>query len=64
MDVGRHEDLRDNQLSMKPLPAPDVPGNTEAERMDNAVRRIFSVSKTNWRSAKRSEAGKAPQETR
>ncbi len=30
---------------MKPLPAPTVPGNTEAERFDNAVRRIFSVSK-------------------
>jgi len=30
---------------MKPLPAPDVPGNTEAERFDNAVRKIFSVSK-------------------
>jgi len=30
---------------MKPAPAPNVPGNTEAERFDNAVRRIFSVSK-------------------
>ena len=30
---------------MKPLPAPNVPGNTEAERFDNAVRKIFSVSK-------------------
>jgi hypothetical protein len=30
---------------MKPLPAPDIPGNTEAERMDNAVRMMFSVSK-------------------
>ena len=30
---------------MKPLPAPEVPGNTEAERMDNAVRRMFTVSK-------------------
>jgi hypothetical protein len=30
---------------MKPLPAPNVPGNTEAERFDNAVRRMFSVSK-------------------
>jgi hypothetical protein len=30
---------------MKPAPAPHVPGNTEAERMDNAVRKIFSVSK-------------------
>ncbi len=30
---------------MKPLPAPEVPGTTEAERFDNAVRQIFSVSK-------------------
>jgi hypothetical protein len=30
---------------MKPSPAPHVPGNTEAERMDNAVRKMFSVSK-------------------
>ena len=30
---------------MKPLPPPAVPGNTDAERMDNAVRRMFSVSK-------------------
>jgi hypothetical protein len=32
-------------FSMEPLPAPRVPGNTEAERMDNAVRKMFSVSK-------------------
>ena len=30
---------------MKPLPAPDVPGRNEHERMDNALRRILSVSK-------------------
>ena len=30
---------------MKPLPAPDIPGSTERERMDNALRRILSVSK-------------------
>jgi hypothetical protein len=30
---------------MKPLPAPRVPGNTEAERMDYAVRKMFTVSK-------------------
>lgn len=30
---------------MKPLPAPDVPGRTERERMDNAMRQILSVSK-------------------
>jgi len=30
---------------MKPSPPPHVPGNTDAERMDNAVRALFSVSK-------------------
>jgi hypothetical protein len=31
--------------AMKPLPPPYVPGATEAERMDYAVRKAFSVSK-------------------
>jgi ribosomal protein L22 len=30
---------------MKPLPAPNVPGDTEFERFDNAVRQILTVSK-------------------
>lgn len=30
---------------MKPLPPPEVPGHTEAERFDNAVRKMFSVPK-------------------
>ena len=30
---------------MKTAPAPHVPGNTDAERMDNAVRKMFTVSK-------------------
>jgi hypothetical protein len=30
---------------MKPLPAPSVPGKTESERFDNALRQVFSVSK-------------------
>jgi hypothetical protein len=30
---------------MKPLPAPNVPGRTEAERFDNALRHVFTVSK-------------------
>jgi len=30
---------------MKPLPPPEVPGNTEAERMDHAVRKFFAVPK-------------------
>jgi hypothetical protein len=30
---------------MKPLPAPSVAGNTEAERFENAVLKTFTVSK-------------------
>jgi len=30
---------------MKPAPAPKVPGNTEAERMSNALRMVLTVSK-------------------
>jgi hypothetical protein len=27
---------------MKPLPAPNVPGRTDRERMDNALRHVFT----------------------
>jgi hypothetical protein len=30
---------------MKPLPAPNIPGKTEFERFDNAVRKVLTVSK-------------------
>jgi hypothetical protein len=30
---------------MKPLPVPNVPGNTDAERMSNALRMVLTVSK-------------------
>jgi hypothetical protein len=30
---------------MKPSPPPDVPGNTEWERFDNAFRKIITVPK-------------------
>lgn len=30
---------------MKPEPAPEVPGETPWERLDNAVRTVFSVPK-------------------
>jgi len=30
---------------MRPLPAPNVPGKTDAERFDNAVRQILTISK-------------------
>ena len=35
-------------LRMKPAPAPNVPGNTEAERFDYAVRKLFTVSKEDY----------------
>jgi len=31
-----------------PLPPPNVPGDTDAERMNNAVRKLFSVSKGDY----------------
>jgi hypothetical protein len=60
-------DVPYDEASMKPLPAPEVPGNTNAERMDNAVRKMFTVSKrevlrreADWSSAhpKRKRANK------
>ncbi len=30
---------------MKPLPPPEVPGKTEFERFDNAMRQVLTVSK-------------------
>ena len=30
---------------MKPQPAPEVPGNTDAERMSNALRMVLTVAK-------------------
>lgn len=30
---------------VKPPPAPDVPGETEFQRFDNAVRQVLTVSK-------------------
>jgi hypothetical protein len=30
---------------MKPSPAPSIPGNTDWERLDNAVRAVFKVPK-------------------
>jgi len=47
---------------MKPALPPDIPGNTEAEKFDNAVRRMFSASKEDLRKAeakwKRAQARK------
>jgi hypothetical protein len=45
---------------MKPLPAPRVPGKTEFERFDNAVRQVLTVSKEEL--LKREEREKAPRE--
>ena len=33
-------------LCMNPLPAPQVPGDTPWERLDNAVRMVFKVPKS------------------
>ena len=51
---------------MKPSPAPNVPGETETERMDNAVRKMFSVSKEDilkeeakWKRARTKKRAKA-----
>ena len=33
---------------MKPLPPPNVPGETEAARMDNAVRMLFKANKAEY----------------
>jgi len=33
---------------MKPAPAPSVPGDTEAARFDNAVRKLFTVTKQDF----------------
>jgi len=30
---------------MKPLPAPTIPGKTEFQKFDNAVRQVLTVSK-------------------
>jgi len=30
---------------MRPLPAPNVPGKTEYERFENALRKVLTVSK-------------------
>jgi hypothetical protein len=48
---------------MKPLPAPAVPGKTEFERFDNAVRQVLAVSKSELlrreQEQKREREGKA-----
>lgn len=48
---------------MKPsLPAPDVPGNTPWEKLDNAVRKVFSVSKDALtKEEKKAHAGNSPE---
>jgi len=33
---------------MKPAPPPEVPGRTEAEKFDHAVRKLFTVSKEDY----------------
>jgi len=47
---------RDYNSHMKPLPPPNIPGKTEFQRFDNAVRRVLTVSKEEL--LKREEAEK------
>ena len=35
-----------DEVDMKPLPPPSVPGKTDAERMSNALRTVLTVSKS------------------
>ncbi len=58
----QHEKSELGRSPMKPALPPDIPGNTEAEKFDNAVRRMFSASKEDLRKAeakwKRAQARK------
>lgn len=47
---------------MKPLPAPHVPGKSEFERFDNAMRQVLTVSKEEL--LKREQAEKREHEAR
>jgi hypothetical protein len=38
---------------LKTLPHPEVPGNSEAKRFDNAVRKTFTVSKEEMQESKK-----------
>lgn len=42
------KDKTDHENQMKPASAPDVPGNTDGERFDDAVRKFFTVSKEDF----------------
>jgi hypothetical protein len=46
---------------MKPLPPPNVPGDTEAARMDNAVRMLFKASKAEYVKPEREQKKKRAQ---
>src|SRR5439155_20278782 len=53
-------------MSNRPLPPPNVPGNTEFERFDNAVRKMLTVSKqylmreeAKWKRARKKRGKKA-----
>jgi hypothetical protein len=45
---------------MNPLPAPKVPGNTEFERFDYAVRKVFALSRENVAKIAMKPASKKP----
>jgi hypothetical protein len=52
---------------MKTQPAPPVSGDTDAQRLDNAVRKMFTVSKeemqkreAEWQKGKKTQPRKLP----
>ncbi|HEY6352492.1 MAG TPA: hypothetical protein VI636_24095 [Candidatus Angelobacter sp.] len=49
---------------MKPLPPPNVPGKTEFERFDNAVRQVLTVSKADLLKLEEKERRKKERKTK
>jgi len=47
---------------MKPLPAPHVPGKTDFQRFDNAVRQVLTVSKSELLKREQREQGRKERE--
>jgi len=47
---------------MKPAPPPDVPGATEAERMDYAARALMSTPKAAFTKSEEESKAKRPRE--
>jgi hypothetical protein len=50
LDRGDQRDRRNygTLKNMKPVPAPNIPGNTEAEHMSNALSMVLTARKRNY----------------